>query len=66
MYLQADKQNVSLFKKATIHQATAMLATLKNVIFPGHNYLLTTDTDDPPLIVQAPASEGSSVPVVSR
>ena len=24
-----------------------MLATSKNVLFPGHNHLLTTGTDDP-------------------
>ena len=28
----------SLSKKATIHQVTTMLATSKNVQFPGHNY----------------------------
>ena len=33
-------------KKATIHQATTMLATSKNVLFPGPNHLLTTSTDD--------------------
>ena len=33
-------------KKATIHQVTTMLATSKNVLFPGHNHLLTTGTDD--------------------
>ena len=26
-----------------------MLATSKNVLFPGHNHLLTTGTDDPSL-----------------
>ena len=26
-----------------------MLATSKNVLFPGHNHLLTTDSDDPSL-----------------
>ena len=26
-----------------------MLATTKNVLFPGHNRLLTTGTDDPSL-----------------
>ena len=36
-------------QKATIHQVTTMLATSKNVLFPGHNYLLTTNTDDPTL-----------------
>ena len=29
-------------QKATIHQVTTMLATSKNVIFPGHNHLLPT------------------------
>ena len=33
--------------KATSHQVTAMLATSKNVLFPGHNHLLTTGTGDP-------------------
>ena len=27
-----------------------MQATSKNVLFPGHNHLLTSDTDDPSLI----------------
>ena len=36
----------TLVKEATIHQATTMLATYKNVIFPGHNHLLTTSADD--------------------
>ena len=26
----------------TIHQVTTMLATSKNVPFPGHNHMLTT------------------------
>ena len=34
-------------KKATIHQVTTMLATSKNVVYPGHNHLLTTGADDP-------------------
>ena len=34
-------------KKATIHQLTTMLFTSKNVIFPGHNHLLTPGADDP-------------------
>ena len=29
-----------------------MLATSKNVLFPGHNHLLTTGTDDPTLIIE--------------
>ena len=36
-------------QKATIHQVTTMLATPKNVLFPGHNHLLTTGTDGPSL-----------------
>ena len=38
--------NNTLCKKATIHQVTTMLTTSKNVLFPGHNHLLTTGTDD--------------------
>ena len=33
--------------KATIHRLTTMLSTSKNILFPGHNYLLTTGSDDP-------------------
>ena len=36
-----------LGKKNTIHQVTTMLATSKNVPFPGYNHLLTTSADDP-------------------
>ena len=36
-------------KKATIHQVTTMLATSKDILFPGHNHLLTTYTDNPSL-----------------
>ena len=32
-----------------MHQVTTMLATSKNVLFLGHNHLLTTGTDDPSL-----------------
>ena len=32
----------SLCKKVTIHQVITMLATSKNVLFPGNNHLLTT------------------------
>ena len=60
-------------KKVTIHQVTAMLATSKNVLFSGHNHLLTTSTDDLTLWLSAErvksevwANEGSSVLVVSR
>ena len=36
-------------KNPTMHQVTTMLATSKNVLFPGHNQLLTTGADDPSL-----------------
>ena len=39
----------SLCKKTNIHQVTTMLATANNVVFPGHNHLLTIGTDDPSL-----------------
>ena len=44
-----SKVSVSLCKKATIQQVTTMLATSENVLFPGHNHLLTTSPDDPTL-----------------
>ena len=37
----------TLGKKATIYHLTTMLSTSKNVLFPGHNHLLTTGADDP-------------------
>ena len=40
---------ITLRVKATIHQVTTMLVTYRNVLFPGHNHLLTTGTDDPSL-----------------
>ena len=39
----------TLCKKPIIHQVTDMLTTSKNVLFPGHNHLLTTGTDYPTL-----------------
>ena len=55
-------------QKATIHQVTTMQATSKNILFPGHNHLLTTSAHHPDtlIIAQVPAYEGSSIPVVSR
>ena len=38
--------DTSTGQKATIHQVTTMVTTSKNVLFPGHNYLPTTSTDD--------------------
>ena len=45
-------QSPSLFteitaQKNTIHQVTTTLTTSKNVLFPGHNHLLTIGTDRP-------------------
>ena len=44
--MKVAKDKESLAKKAIIHQATTMLATSKNVLFPGHNHMLTTSIDD--------------------
>ena len=38
-------------KNATIHQLITMLSTCKNVLFPGHNHLLTTSADGSTLII---------------
>ena len=46
---QKTKFEFTLGKKATIYHVTTMLATSKNVSFPGHNHLLTTGADDPTL-----------------
>ena len=46
----------ALSKKDTIHQVTTMLATTKNILFPGHNHVLTTGADDPTLLIIARAS----------
>ena len=46
-----------------------MLTTSKSVLFPGHNHLLTTGTDDPSLAgwrFGINQSVGLSVPVVNR
>ena len=37
------------WRTTAIPQVTTMLATSKNVLFPCHNHLLTTSTDDPSL-----------------
>ena len=47
-YFKVVKRD-STAQKATIHQVITMLATSKNVLFPGHNHLLTTGADDPTL-----------------
>ena len=58
----------ALCNNATIHQVTTKLATSKNVLFPGHNHLLNTGTDDPSprWRLGDNQSDRSSVPVVSR
>ena len=47
--LESTKAKECHFAKKTlyIHQLTTMLSTSKNVLFPGHNHLLTTGTADP-------------------
>ena len=58
----------ALRKKATIHQVTTMLATSKNVLFPGH-YHLTNHWYWWPFTRWHPSnnqSVRSSIPVVSR
>ena len=47
--VQECENDVTLCKKVTMHQLTTMLATSKNVLFPGYNHLLTTGADDPSL-----------------
>ena len=43
-------------KKNTIRQLTTMLVTSKNVLFPGHNHLLTNDADGPHTLMIARAT----------
>ena len=40
-------RDTSQGKKVTIEQVTTIPAIPKNALFPGHNHLLTTDTDEP-------------------
>ena len=40
-----------------------MLSTSKNVLFPGHNHLLTTDADDPSLLIITPAGAQAIIKV---
>ena len=59
---------LTLRKKATIHHVITMLATSKNVLFPCHNHLLTTGTDNPFPSRRSNDNQsvGLSVSVVSR
>ena len=50
-YMYINSHQDALRKKATIHQVTTMHATSKKFLFPGHNHLLTTGTDDLTLII---------------
>ena len=43
-------QKGALHKNTAIHQITTMLDTSKNVLFPGHNHLLTSGADDHSMI----------------
>ena len=47
--MPCNAHHPSLGKQVTIHQPITMLATSINVLFPGHNHLLTTGVDDPSL-----------------
>ena len=47
-------------KQATIHQLPTSLTTSKNVLFSGHNHLLTTGADDLTLWSLSVASEGDN------
>ena len=40
---------MAYYLQATMHHVNTLLATSYNVLFPGHNHLLTTGTDDPSL-----------------
>ena len=42
-----------LGKKPTIQLLTTMLSTSKNILFPGHNHLLTTGADEPTLLLSS-------------
>ena len=44
-----QSMQITLGKKATIHQVTTILTTSKNVLYPGQNHLLITGADDPTL-----------------
>ena len=49
---RSDHEGAPVFaqrKKATIHELTTMLSTSKNVLFAGHNHLLTPGAGDPTL-----------------
>ena len=43
---------------ATMHQLTTMLATSKDVLFPSHNHLLNTGTDDSTLWLSLNRQQG--------
>ena len=54
---------ICLGKKSTIHQVTTMLATSKNVLFPGYNHLLTSGADDPTLLSNSHLSQNDQLKV---
>ena len=61
------RTKVRLYQKATIHPLTTMLSTSKNVLFPGHNHLLTIAADDPSFKLPCRLfTEGSVIPPEHR
>ena len=48
----------TLHKKAAIHPVTTILATSKNVLFPGHNHLLITGAANPTLLPERQQVKG--------
>ena len=51
---------ITQYKKNTIYQLTTMLSTSKNILFPGHNHLLTTGTDDLALWLSPSLAQGDN------
>ena len=53
MMLQVNIVRKKISGHCTEKPLSTMLDTCKNVLFPGHNHLLTTGTDDPTLLIIA-------------
>ena len=45
-----------MFMPQDFKKVAVMLSTSRNVLFPGHNHLLTTSDDDPSLAVRIKVS----------
>ena len=54
-----DREHSAKKPQPTIHQVTTMIATSKNILFPGHNHLLTTDNADDPTLWLLPDRQQS-------